>query len=248
VIAGANISVVQRARQSLGKSNRAVYEMVASIVARRGSKHGRMCDVGCGAGSFLQYARTLCDSYCGVDVVRYDELPVGVEFVQSDLDAPRWPIDDDSFDVTVSIETIEHLENPRAFLRELVRITRAGGLIIVTTPNQLSLLSKLTLVLKGQFNAFQKPCYPAHITALLKSDLLRIAGECGLVDAQIVFSNRGRVPGTPWHWPRVLRGQAFSDNLAIVAAKPSMAIAPAGVREGDAPAGPKQPVHREGRA
>jgi 2-polyprenyl-3-methyl-5-hydroxy-6-metoxy-1,4-benzoquinol methylase len=220
MIADANISVEQRARQSLGVSNRAVYEMAARLLARRGGRHGRMCDVGCGAGSFLQYARTLCDSYCGVDVVRYDDFPAGVEFMQSDLDAARWPIEDDSFDTTVSIETIEHLENPRAFFRELVRITRAGGLIVVTTPNQLSLLSKLTLVLKEQFNAFQRPCYPAHITALLKSDLLRISGECGLVDVEICFSNRGRIPATPWHWPKFLGGQMFSDNVAIAATRP----------------------------
>ena len=45
----------------------------------------------------------------------------------------------------------------------------------MTTPNQLSLLSKMTLLFRGQFNAFQEGpgLYPAHRTALLEIDLLR---------------------------------------------------------------------------
>src|SRR5439155_15674732 len=166
------------------------------------------------------FASSLCDSYCGVDAIRYDSFPNEAEFIQADLDAAPWPVGDEVADVVVSIETIEHMENPRAFFRELTRITRPGGVIVVTTPNQLSLLSKLTLMVKGQFNAFQAPSYPAHRTALLKVDLLRIASECGLVDAQIAFTNIGRIPGTPYHWPRPFGGQPFSDNIEIAARKP----------------------------
>ena len=66
-------------------------------------------------------------------------------------------------DAVVAVETIEHVENPRAFVRELTRLARPGGLVVVTTPNQLSLLSLLTLVTKGQFNAFEEApgLYPA---------------------------------------------------------------------------------------
>jgi hypothetical protein len=99
----------------------------------------------------------------------------------------------------VSVKTIEHLENPRSFMRrQLARLARPGGPAIVTTPNQLSPLSKTTLVLKNQFNAFQeKPgLYPAHLTALLEVDLLRIATECGLVRSTIRYTDSGRIPFT----------------------------------------------------
>ena len=53
------------------------------------------------------------------------------------------------------METIEHLENPRAFVRLLTRLARPGGWVIVTTPNQHSLLSKGTFLLRGQHVHFQ---------------------------------------------------------------------------------------------
>ena len=130
---------------------------------------------------------------------------------------------DNYAEVVCSIETIEHLENPRNFMRELVRITAPGGTIVVTTPNQLSLLSKLTLVFKNQFNAFQETpgCYPAHITALLEIDLRRIAAECQLTDIQIHYTDAGRIPGIDRNWPHFLgcKGRLFSDNVILSAIK-----------------------------
>ena len=70
--------------------------------------------------------------------------------MMEELDSPLWPVDSEQFDLVVCAETIEHLENPRAVFRELTRVARRDGWIIVTTPNQLSLLSKLTLVVKNQ--------------------------------------------------------------------------------------------------
>jgi SAM-dependent methyltransferase len=216
-----DIPLEERARATLGISNRAIYAMVATLLRRLHGSGGRLCDIGCGAALFREFASPLCDSYCGVDAVRYDSYPNDAEFIQTDLDSASWPVRDEVGDVVVAIETIEHLENPRAFFRELTRITRPGGTIVVTTPNQLSLLSKLTLLVKGQFNAFQQSSYPAHRTALLKVDLERIARECGLVDLHISFTNSGRIPGTSCHWPPPFGGQMFSDNIALAARKPA---------------------------
>jgi 2-polyprenyl-3-methyl-5-hydroxy-6-metoxy-1,4-benzoquinol methylase len=106
-------------------------------------------------------------------------------------------------------------------MRQLARVAKPGGVVIVTTPNQLSLLSKMTLVIKNQFNAFQEaPGLPAHLTALLEIDLLRIASECGLSGPTIHYTNSGRIPFTPLNWPRWLRGKPFSDNVILMARKP----------------------------
>ena len=117
------------------------------------------------------------------------------------------------------MEVIEHLENPRGFCRELARITRPGGWVVITTPNQVSALSLLTLAVKGRFAAFQDSEYPAHRTALLPIDLERIGMECGLRDVTIVYTRWGRVPLTPWHYPAAIASLwpgGLSDNVVMV--------------------------------
>lgn len=210
-----------RARQSLGASDQAIYRAVASLLEEQ-SAGGVLADVGCGTGSLWPFVAPRFDRCIGVDVVRYEGLPGAIDFRPADLDAIELPIETDAADVTVAAEVIEHLENPRAFVRELARVTRPGGRVIVSTPNQLSLLSLLTLLAKGQFSAFQENAYPAHRTALLEIDLRRIAAECGLQNARIRYTMHGRVPLTGRHYPVALSSlapRALSDNIILSAVK-----------------------------
>jgi 2-polyprenyl-3-methyl-5-hydroxy-6-metoxy-1,4-benzoquinol methylase len=214
-------ATVDRAAATKGRSGEAIYRTVASVIAKRHPGGGTLIDVGCGTGELRSHVAPLVGRYVGVDVVRYHGFPADTDFVQIDFDNARVPFPDGSGDVVVAVETIEHLENPRAFFRELTRLTKPGGLIVVTTPNQRSLLSLLTLVTKGEFNAFQEApgLYPSHITALLEIDLLRIARECHVEEMELSYNNHGRIPATSWFWPVSLgfSGRWFSDNLLISA-------------------------------
>ncbi|HEX2092489.1 MAG TPA: methyltransferase domain-containing protein [Longimicrobiaceae bacterium] len=214
-----------RARHSAGISNAAIYAMVARALRSRGASGGLFLDVGCGVGNLARFVSGDFDEYVGADAVRYEGFPADAAFSQVDLDTGRLPLPDGAADVVAAVETIEHLENPRAFLRELVRLAKPGGWVIVTTPNQLSLLSLLSLVVKGRFVHFQDVHYPAHLTALLEVDLRRIAGECGLVDVAIEFSQHGRVPGTARYYPQGLARRfprALSDNVLMIGRKPDV--------------------------
>ncbi len=230
------LDVETRARQSLGISGDPIYRAVADAVAERHSGGGILIDVGCGAGNLWSYLRSRFDRYVGVDVVRYNGLPEQAEFHSIDLDTGRVPLPDAAGDVVVAIETIEHLENPRTFVRELTRIARPGGWVVVTTPNQLSLLSKMTLVLKNEFNAFQSSSYPAHLTALLEADLRRIGGECGWSNLAVAYTGSGRIPGTARHWPRSLSRsvpRTFSDNVLVIGRRSADGLGPVVDRRGD---------------
>jgi len=216
-----------RARQSRGASDDAIYAMVAAALRRHAAAGGRLVDVGCGGGGlrrFLAVGRQAhFTSYCGCDAVRYDSWPDEVEFRQVDLDSAEWPMTSGDADVVVALETIEHLENPWAFMRRLAALARPGGLVIGTTPNQLSLLSLLTLITKQRFSAFQDSHYPAHRTALLDSDLRRAAAAAGLDVLETVFSLSGRLPLSGRHYPNamaVLAPRWLSDNLAVIARRP----------------------------
>ena len=217
------LSVEERARRSLGSSGDPIYRMVANAIATRHRGGGTLLDVGCGSGRLWPFVRDAFGRYAGVDAVRYDGFPADGEFHAADLDAGDLPLPDASAEVVAAVETVEHLENPRAFIRTLARLAKPGGWVIVTTPNQLSAASRLSLLLRGQHQAFGEGSYPAHITALLEVDLRRIAAECGLVEVAVEYSGSGRIPLTPRHFPRALARvwpRGLSDNVLLAGRRP----------------------------
>jgi hypothetical protein len=114
-------------------------------------------------------------------------------------------------------------------MRELTPITRPGGWLVVTTTNQLSVLSKLGLCIENEFIDFQERpgLYPAHISALLEVDLVRMCRENLLEEIRTMYTGRGRMPLTRRCWPTALSaktgagGRGFSDNVLVVARKPN---------------------------
>jgi 2-polyprenyl-3-methyl-5-hydroxy-6-metoxy-1,4-benzoquinol methylase len=202
----------------------AVHRLVASALAARGLDDVVVADVGCGRGDLARALGAHCRRYIGVDAVRYDGLLPEAEFVGADLNAAEAvEIPGGPADVVASLETIEHLENPRAFVRALYRLTRPGGWIFLTTPNQRSLLSLATLVVKGRFSHFQDVHYPAHLTALLDADLVRMAAEVGLERVTIEYTRAGRIVFMARHYPRWLSRafpRALSDNVMLAGRRP----------------------------
>ena len=212
-----------RALQTLGTSGAAIYEAAADALRQR-SATGSVVDVGCGTGRLRGFLAGIATSYVGVDAVRHEGFPHDAQLLVADLDRDSIPVADRSADVVVSLETIEHLENPRAFCRELTRIARPGGWLVISTPNQRSLVSLGALLFKEHFSAFRDNCYPAHQTALLDTDLRRIASEIGLQDVAIAFTGAGRVPLTGLSYPRAasrVLPRALSDNVLLIARRPS---------------------------
>jgi 2-polyprenyl-3-methyl-5-hydroxy-6-metoxy-1,4-benzoquinol methylase len=214
-------AMVERALLSRGASEDPIHHAAADLLRRRAAR-GVVVDVGCGVGRFRSIAADVAREYVGVDVVRHGGLPPEVRFLGADLEREPIPLPPASADVVVAIETIEHLENPRAFCRELARVLRPGGWLVITTPNQLSLLSLLSLIARNRFAAFPDAGYPVHCSALLPNDLLRMARECGLSRAELAFTASGRIPLTPVHYPRTLSRlfpKRLSDNVLLVARK-----------------------------
>ena len=66
----------------------------------------------------------------------------------------KTPFEDGSFQVVLGVEIMEHLEAPRAFLREIYRILAPGGLAVITTPNISSLPSRVFFLATGYFDLF----------------------------------------------------------------------------------------------
>ncbi len=73
-----------------------------------------------------------------------------------------------SFDVVISSETIEHLENPLQFLREVYRILKPKGVFILTTPSVENIISRFYFFATGRlsFHTLNDYRLSGHITVL----------------------------------------------------------------------------------
>ncbi|GAB2558011.1 hypothetical protein GCM10027065_31370 [Rhodanobacter koreensis] len=96
----------------------------------------RLLDIGCGNGDFLANARD-----AGWDVVGIDTDPKAVAVAkQRGLDVRVGGIDlfageSDGFDAITLSHVLEHLHDPRQFIRAVHRLLKPGGVIFVDTPN-----------------------------------------------------------------------------------------------------------------
>ncbi len=158
--------------------------VIQKAVLRRVSELGlptgaRVLDAPCGAGALAVALRKAGFETWGADVDSQGGPHLGEAFRVADLNATQpWP--DASFDVVLSVEGIEHLENGFAFLREAHRILRPGGTLLITTPNIVSLRSRVRFLGSGFFGRDPRPLaeagrHPLHHIGLFTFPELRYA-------------------------------------------------------------------------
>lgn len=105
---------------------------------------GRLLDVGCGLGLFVEVAQLAGWEAWGVDLNRH-----AVKWARQHVTGNvRWgkaaAVDaaDGSFDCITMFDVIEHLNDPRQELGEIWRLLRPGGLLVIVTPDAGSLVSR----------------------------------------------------------------------------------------------------------
>lgn len=102
-------------------------------------------DIGSGSGELIkkfQQTKTGIKSAACDYIDSLMEIPnQKVDIV--DLNKDRLPYQDMKFDIVTATEVIEHLENPREFLRDINRVLKPGGICVLSTPNILNLNSRL---------------------------------------------------------------------------------------------------------
>ena len=110
-------------------------------------------DIGAGSGSLTARLRQegLIVSAC--DVVTESFAVPGIECRQIEPSGVL-PYDAGTFDVAVAVEVLEHVDGHDRFCAEASRVLRPGGTLLFTTPNILSLKSRLRFLLSGTFYSF----------------------------------------------------------------------------------------------
>lgn len=135
---------------------------------RKYCQGGKLLDIGCGTGVFLNEARESGWEVSGIDIaedaVKYAQEKFKLEVFQGELESINLP--EAYFDVITMWDLIEHLKNPLDTLKKANKIMKDNGKIIILTPNENSLLKKaifLFFKLSGKrWNFLVKRGYGIH--------------------------------------------------------------------------------------
>ncbi|MGG6265139.1 class I SAM-dependent methyltransferase [Leptolyngbya sp. AN03gr2] len=185
---------------------------------------GTVLDAGSGSGGWLKrlQQRSSIDKLISVDIVDDGASQIEtVEFHIRDLSTTVLPCADQSIDWIFAIEVMEHLANPRHFVQEAKRSLKPGGKLVITTPNNDSLRSRISFLLRGYYPAFCEHDYQVagHITPILEVDLQRMATEAKFSDIGFFYPLPGQIPGLSVKWQSLLpklQGKAWSDSLFAI--------------------------------
>ena len=107
----------------------------------------RVVDIGAGGGGLISELARRGASCAALDYPTCT-LP-GVDTISHDLNSGTLPFEDESFDVVVATEVVEHLRMQYAVLHEMVRVLKPGGLLVITIPNYWNLHYRIRYLLTG---------------------------------------------------------------------------------------------------
>jgi len=142
--------------------NAYILDAVKQLWAGNPSRGKILLDLSCGGG---QTSRLLAGQGFGVIATDYlppPPMPNGIRRVAGvDLNA-FLPFKSGSFDAVNLIEVIEHIENQPQLIREIGRVLKPEGVVVISTPNVLNVLSRLRFLFTGFLRGRVRP---AHYTS-----------------------------------------------------------------------------------
>ncbi len=130
----------------------APYKAVLPLVSGK-----RVLDLGCGRGRgssvLADYAEKVVAIDISADTISENKRRYVNKgnLVFKEMNAEKLELEDNNFDVVISFEVIEHVDNPDIFLREIKRVLKSSGFAFLTTPNR-----------KVRLLPLQKPWNPEH--------------------------------------------------------------------------------------
>ena len=167
------------------------YDYIKPVI---GDKKVRILEVGAGHGAFTE--KLYRD---GHDMSACDLFPElfhleGVECLKADV-TKELPYATDTFDVVLAVEVMEHIHDHQVFFRESARVLNNNGLLLFSTPNIVSLKSRIRFLFSGFFYAFKPLVHSQtdglqHLSSLTIDQYENLALNSGFSKLEISVDKR----------------------------------------------------------
>lgn len=216
------------------------HSRIAELVSRHVEDDRCVLDLGAYTGALIARLRDAgYTRLSGADLSRHIAEEVDA-FWKCDFNGPfADEIDRSPFECITACEVIEHLDNPRAFLRQCHQLLAPGGTLVISTPNIQFFEARIKFALTGELWGFSERSYRSqrHISPVLASHVPMMLRECGFACREVstgasFASPLRRLLTFPiWGPMRLLLGpMVLGETLFIVATAMAQvdAAAPAG--------------------
>ena len=168
-----------------------------SMLLRHGIAPVAALDLASGSGAFLARLRRI--GFADLTAVELDSdkfLFPEIKPLVINLNEPFSSLFDRRYGLITASEIIEHLDNPRHFLRAIHTLLHPAGYLIVSTPNVANLEGRLKFLLQGELRYFDEAQYHYnhHISPITDTQMRLLLTEIGF---EIVEARRsGSFSGT----------------------------------------------------
>lgn len=159
----------------------------------RHTKPGRLLDVGCSAGFFLQVGRSQGWDVKGLEYSE-DTAQLGRSLYNLDIqigELTTCDIEDGAFDALTLWDVIEHVPDPLEVMVQAHRLLASKGLVAISTPNIDGIFPKLSYTVAKTIKHWPHPEPPAHLTQFSTKTLSSLVENAGF---RVLSSFTRRIP------------------------------------------------------
>lgn len=192
----------------LARSEAMYYSVVRSI-KKNVKKGGKILDVGCGLG-YLSYSLSRAGYQAlGIDIseraIEEAIKKYGDYFLCQDFFSIKNSDNSNLFDAVCMVELIEHVENPRQYIKHAINLLKPGGVIIITTPNKDWYCKR---------SVWDNELPPVHLTWFSEYGLKRCANFVENKQKEFSFFKYNLLNGhlTKPKYPQEIRMPIFNEN------------------------------------
>lgn len=173
------------------KADLGLHDQIAERIQIEVVKGARILDLGAGEGALSSRLSDL-----GYEVTAADKDSKNFKCNQSKFSCINFDSSEEishfvsehegEFDAVLGVEVIEHVQDQWQYVRQLLKMTKPGGLVLITTPNTTSWLSRAQFFFTGRFHQFgDADLSYGHINPVSPWELSLILRESGATDVSI---------------------------------------------------------------
>lgn len=173
------------------KADLGLHEQIAETLVPLVPPQSRILDMGAGEGAMSERLADLGFNVVAADVNKAEFKSEKASFVCIDFDSND-AIEtfvqehENGFDAVIGIEVIEHVEDQWRYTRQILKMVKPGGIVLITTPNTTSWLSRTLYFITGRFHQFlDDDLKYGHISPVSEWELELMLKRAGALEVNI---------------------------------------------------------------